>query len=82
MIDLEENKEKKDMKIKWYHIIGIIGTIFLIISIIDISLQDNKRGTIEDVFIPNTISVIFPILFLIFIMIWLGASIENEVKRK
>jgi len=67
---------------KWYNIVGIIAVVFIALFMVDVGMQDNESCcTPEDVFIPNHISILFPVLFLILIMIWMGASIESEIKR-
>ena len=69
-------------QIRWYHIISLIGWILLSLFMIDIGLQDNESCcTPEDVFIPNGISIFFVMIWLIFEMIWLGATLESGVKR-
>lgn len=80
--NLSDVKMKIRHLIRWYHIISIIGWILLALFMIDMGLQDNESCcTPEDVFIPNGITIFFVMIWLIFEMIWLGATIESGVKR-
>ena len=60
---------------KWYNIVGLIGIFFFALFVIDnIVLVDNSCCvSVSDVFIPNIISMFFPIIFLACSFIWLGA---------
>jgi len=66
---------------KWFTIIGLIGVLFFVLFIIDVSiLVDNTSCvSVPDVFIPNIYSLFFPIIFTGCSFIWIGASIQYSI---
>lgn len=72
------------MKVKWYNIIGMIGIFFFALFIFDtVVLVDNASCvSVPDVFIPNLISLFFPIIFLACSFIWIGAEIQDGLDEK
>ena len=69
---------------KWFNVVGLIGVFFFALFIVDVMvLVDNSSCvSVPDVFIPNIVSLFFPIIFLSSSFIWMGASIESDIKRR
>lgn len=67
---------------RWFSYLEIIGWISLIIFFINMSMTDHSAGImIYKGFIPQPWEVILPFIWLFFVLISLGAEIENWIKR-
>jgi len=70
------------MKMRWYNILGIIGVILFVIAMVNMRMTDWKAGILRyEGFLPQPFDVLFIVIPVFLWLIWMGASIESEVKR-